>query len=58
MPAIVIAAFLNRLKPSITAMRCFTFEIQYRSQDEEQQEFTKYEVFRIVIEMPLRCVAV
>jgi hypothetical protein len=24
MPAIVIAAFLNRLKPSITAMRCFT----------------------------------
>src|ERR1700738_101536 len=24
MPAIVIAAFLNILKPSITAMRCFT----------------------------------
>src|SRR4029077_20167383 len=24
MPAIVIAAFLNLLKPSITAMRCFT----------------------------------
>src|SRR5207245_9304422 len=24
MPAIVIAAFLNPLKPSITAMRCFT----------------------------------